>query len=358
MSDFHPQKVYNVVVVVDICTQLPGEQMEYNPQTIEVLCSIGRVSTAPVSAGSIAGQSPIAGGGVAKKMISQGVRFIDVVDNYMLLLRQGLIENVFLDEIESCHTLLLDVLPTLQNRIFRLYMLQDCQMLPVDVLDPLSSTHSVECVIEHSNSKSKHTIHSHYLLGCDGTKSHVHWCIAGSKGEVADIIWGVLYAQVKTNFPHIKYKCLIHSKSKGSITIIPCEANLVRFYVQLQTTEGGKAVSITRDKATQDICIVHTKKIFELEFGYIEYFTSKDIYSDKVVNLPLEYIRKPKFHLLDRTLWISLPEHPCFMGLGSKGCYRSQTVWRDPMSTLSAYQWGNSTYWSQLQRSYLILNWI
>jgi hypothetical protein len=58
--------------------------------------------------------------------------------------------------------------------------------------------------------------------------------------------------------------------------IIPREANLVRFYVQLQTTEGGQVVSIARDKATQDICIARAKKIFEpfeLEFGYIDWFS-------------------------------------------------------------------------------------
>jgi 2-polyprenyl-6-methoxyphenol hydroxylase-like FAD-dependent oxidoreductase len=160
-------------------------------------------------------------------------------------------------------------------------------------------------VIEHGNSKVKHTIRSRYLLGCDGAKSHVRRCIAGGEvgdgewkgritmqGEATDIIWGVLDARVETNFREfssskyetgligttadIKYKCLIHSKSEGSIMIIPREANLVRFYVQLQTTEGDKVVSIARDKATQDICIARAKKIFEpfdLEFGYVDWFS-------------------------------------------------------------------------------------
>ncbi|KAF8127760.1 hypothetical protein K438DRAFT_926184 [Mycena galopus ATCC 62051] len=42
--------------------------------------------------------------------------------------------------------------------------------------------------------------------------------------------------------------------------VLSREANLVRFYV---TAEGRKVVSITRDKATQDICIARAKKIFE-----------------------------------------------------------------------------------------------
>ncbi|KAJ7467058.1 phenol 2-monooxygenase [Mycena latifolia] len=339
MADIQPQKIYDVVIVgggpaglmASLCLTTYGFNILHiderahpttagradgiQPRTIEVLRNIGGVSTAPVPGGPIPGQSPIGGGGVAKKMISQGVRvyevafwdptateklartsrapscpeFVDVVDNYTLLLHQGLIEHAFLDEIEARRTVLPDAQPTPPNGIFRPYLLRNCRILPADASDALSGTHPVECVIEHADSKVKHTIRSRYLLGCDGAKSHVRRCIAGGEvgdgewqgkitmqGEATDIIWGVLDARVKTNFPDIKYKCLIHSKSEGSIMIIPREANLVRFYVQLQTSEGGKVVSIARDKATQDICIARAKKIFEpfeLEFGYVDWFS-------------------------------------------------------------------------------------
>ena len=55
-------------------------------------------------------------------------------------------------------------------------------------------------------------------------------------------------ARVRTTFHDIKYKCLIHSKNSGSIMVIPREAGLVRFYVQLE-------VGADRNKQTQDICI-------------------------------------------------------------------------------------------------------
>ncbi|KAJ7213021.1 phenol 2-monooxygenase [Mycena pura] len=339
MADIQPQNVYDVVVVgggpaglmASLCLTTYGFNILHiderphpttagradgiQPRTIEVLRNIGGVSTAPVPGGPIVGQPPIGGGGVAKKMISQGVRvyevafwdptptqklartsrapscpeFIDVVDNYTLLLHQGLIEHAFLDEIEARRAVLPDAFPTPPNGVFRPYTLQDCRTLPEDASDSLRRTHPVECVIQHADSKANHTIRSRYLLGCDGAKSHVRRCIAGGEvgdgewqgkitmqGEATDIIWGVLDARVKTNFPDIKYKCLIHSRSEGSIMIIPREANLVRFYVQLQISEGGKVVSVARDKATQDICIERAKKIFEpfeLEFGYVDWFS-------------------------------------------------------------------------------------
>jgi 2-polyprenyl-6-methoxyphenol hydroxylase-like FAD-dependent oxidoreductase len=97
--------------------------------------------------------------------------------------------------------------------IFRPYLLRNCRTLPANASEPLSGTHPVECVIEHVDTKVKHTIRSRYLLGCDGAKSHVRRCIAGGEegdgewkglitmqGEATDIIWGVVDARVKTNF--------------------------------------------------------------------------------------------------------------------------------------------------------------
>ncbi|KAJ7452034.1 hypothetical protein B0H11DRAFT_1927476 [Mycena galericulata] len=225
--------------------------------------------------------------GVAKKMISQGMRvyevafwdptpteklartshapscpdFVDVVENYTLLLHQGLIENAFLDR----RAVQPETFPmrTPPNGLFRPFLLQDCRTLPIDASDTLSSTHPVESVIQHADSKVTHTIRSRHLLGCDGAKSQVRLCIAGGQvgdgewqgkytmqGEETDIILSVLDARVKTDFPDIKYKCLIHSRSEGSV-----RGGARTISVPSQTSEGGKVVSIARDKATLDICV-------------------------------------------------------------------------------------------------------
>jgi len=96
-------------------------------------------------------------------------------------------------------------------------------------------------------------------------------------GDASDIIWGVMDVEVKTNFPDIMSKCLIHSKSDGSIMVIPREAGLVRLYVQLQAEAGpdGKQKHYGRD-ASEDICKSRARKIFEpfkLEFGKTAWFS-------------------------------------------------------------------------------------
>lgn len=86
----------------------------------------------------------------------------------------------------------------------------------------------------------------------------------------------------KTDFPDIMSKCLIHSRSDGSIMVIPREnapngEPLVRLYVQLQAEAGpdGKQKHYGRD-ASEDVCKERARKIFspyKLEFGTTAWFS-------------------------------------------------------------------------------------
>lgn len=283
------------------------------PRTIEVLRNIGGVKIEPKEGFEDLSRSPISTGGLAKRMISQGVRvyevafwdpteteqlartsrapscpdFIDVCDPFTLLLHQGLIEHSFLDEIEARRRKLPadKIHPTATGGVSRPYLFETCSNDP-----STNATYPVSATIINNTTQKKSTVRAKYLLGCDGAKSLVRRAMAGGAvgdgewsgsirmlGEASDIVWGVMDVVVKTDFPDIMSKCLIHSKSAGSIMVIPREAGLCRLYVQLQAdTVGADGATHYGRDATQEICIERAKKIFEpftLEVGYTDWFS-------------------------------------------------------------------------------------
>lgn len=170
-----------------------------------------------------------AGAGPAKEMINQGVRvyevafwdptsteklartsraascpdFVDVVDNYTLLLHQGLIEQAFLREIENRRQYLEpeECVPSPVGGVFRTTGFVSCKTLDASH-DELAKTHPVETVLENVETKQQFTVRSKYLFGCDGARSKVRICVAGGEkgdgewkgkitmqGEATDIIW-------------------------------------------------------------------------------------------------------------------------------------------------------------------------
>lgn len=205
----------------------------------------------------------------------------------------------------------------------RPYQLLRCRTLPDAELGEFTH-HPVEAVIRHSTTGAETVVRTKYLLGCDGARSLVRRWIAGGEegdgeykgkitmqGEATDIRWGVMDAQIKTDFracpspgrwlraliaasADLKFKCLLHSRNAGSIMVIPRENNLVRFYVQLQAGEDGSGKHIgapfqtrsltsrtltpapERNAATLEICQDRARKIFapfKLEFGYVDWFS-------------------------------------------------------------------------------------
>ncbi|KXS17858.1 phenol 2-monooxygenase [Gonapodya prolifera JEL478] len=282
-------------------TTQAGRADGIQPRTIEVLRNIGGVLQDEKSAS------------LAKRMIKQGVRvyevafwdptpdkplartsrapscpsFIDVNDNYTLLLHQGLIERAFLDETQARRALLPadKNIPAPHGNVFRPYKFDTCS-----TDEAASPDYPVTAHFHHVTTGEKLKVQGKYLLGVDGAKSLVRRAISGGQegdgewkgkitmvGDASDIIWGVMDVEVKTNFPDIQAKCLIHSKSDGSIMVIPRESGLVRLYVQLQESLGpdGKQKHYGRD-AGEEICKARAQKIFEpykLEFGRTDWFS-------------------------------------------------------------------------------------
>ena len=167
--------------------------------------------------------------------------------------------------------------------VFRSYQFKGCK---TDA--DSSASHPVDVEVFHGDTQQVYNVKAKYLLGCDGARSLVRRAISGGEqgdgeykgkirmeGEATDIIWGVMDVAVKTDFPDIKSKCLIHSKDAGSIMVIPRENNLCRFYVQLQQSEDG-STHVERSKATMQLCIDRARKIFEpfkFDVSYVDWFS-------------------------------------------------------------------------------------
>lgn len=79
------------------------------------------------------------------------------------------------------------------------------------------------------------TVRVKYVAGCDGAHSHVRKAIGRKMaGKQAAHAWGVMDVLAVTDFPDIRKKSIIQSKSGGNILHIPREGgHLFRMYVDL-----------------------------------------------------------------------------------------------------------------------------
>jgi phenol 2-monooxygenase len=79
------------------------------------------------------------------------------------------------------------------------------------------------------------TVRAKYLVGCDGAHSKVRKAIGREmQGQQAAHAWGVVDALAVSDFPDIRKKCIIQSKTGGNILHIPREGgHLFRMYVDL-----------------------------------------------------------------------------------------------------------------------------
>ena len=89
------------------------------------------------------------------------------------------------------------------------------------------------------------TICARYVVGCDGARSGVRQAL-GLKlvGEAANHAWGVMDVLVNTDFPDIRFKCLVQSAANGSLLIIPREGGyMVRVYVEMDKLAENERVA-------------------------------------------------------------------------------------------------------------------
>lgn len=147
--------------------------------------------------------------------------FIDARYPFTTLLHQGMIEQVFIDDLEKNGV-------EIQRPWTITGFTSDEKARP---------EYPVEVSLEHVDGKGKETVQAKYLFGGEGARSFVRDQLKigiTHKDPIAHV-WGVMDGVVQTDFPDIKMKCTIHS-DHGSIMVIPRENNLVRLYIQIASS--------------------------------------------------------------------------------------------------------------------------
>jgi phenol 2-monooxygenase len=104
------------------------------------------------------------------------------------------------------------------------------------------------------------TVKARYVVGCDGARSTVRKSIGRALyGDSANHAWGVMDVLAVTDFPDVRFKCLIRATAGGMI-IIPREGGyLFRLYVDLG--ELGADERVADRKITAENLIAAARKI-------------------------------------------------------------------------------------------------
>lgn len=150
--------------------------------------------------------------------------FIGARYPFTTLLHQGLIERVFIGDIEKNGV-------SIQRPWTITGFKSDEKENP---------EYPVEVNLEHTDGSERETVRAKYLFGGEGARSFIReqLKIPVSHLDPITYVWGVMDGVVKTDFPDIKMKCTIHSHY-GSIMVIPREDNMVRLYIQIASSEDA-----------------------------------------------------------------------------------------------------------------------
>ncbi|MCH8571466.1 FAD-binding monooxygenase [Nesterenkonia sp. AY15] len=109
--------------------------------------------------------------------------------------------------------------------------------------------HPVEVTLRRAagdEAGQERTVWAKYVLGADGARSGVRTAIGCTmEGDRANHAWGVMDVLAVTDFPDIRRKCAVQSRSGGSILLIPREGgHLFRMYVDLGEVQPGEGAQV------------------------------------------------------------------------------------------------------------------
>ncbi|KAL1634907.1 hypothetical protein SLS56_001988 [Neofusicoccum ribis] len=185
-------------------------------------------------------------------------KFIDARYPFTTLLHQGLIERVFIEDIEKNG-----------GKVQRPWTITGFKS------DGKDAEYPVEVSIANVNGEEKQTVRAKYLFSGEGARSFVREQLGVQirhKDPIAHV-WGVMDGVVQTDFPDIKMKCTIHS-DHGSIMVIPREDNMVRLYIQIASSTDSDWNP--RKTATEEEVQDHAKKIlapYYINWDRVEWYS-------------------------------------------------------------------------------------
>jgi phenol 2-monooxygenase len=181
---------------------------------------------------------------------------VDLLDPYILLVHQGMVEAIFEDDLRERGTVVS------RNTAF-----VDFDYTPMSIR-PLT----VNCRQDVNHAKKSYA--TRYIVGCDGAHSKVRKCIPGATpvGSSTDAVWGVLDGVLETDFPDIWSKVVVNSDALGSVLMIPRERGLTRLYIEIRP---GAPEAVSNESSTQEFMQKRAQAImhpYRLEWKSVEWF--------------------------------------------------------------------------------------
>jgi phenol 2-monooxygenase len=165
----------------------------------------------------------------------------------------------------------------------------------VDLKVDQSSSNPVTVRLERvdpDNEGKIETVKARYVVGCDGARSTVRKSIGRElHGDSANHAWGVMDVLAVTDFPDIRFKCLIQSASDGSALVIPREGGyLFRLYVELTNLDAGERVA-NRNITVEDLIakarrILHPHTLDVKEIAWWSVYEIGQRLADKFDDVP------------------------------------------------------------------------
>lgn len=217
------------------------------PRSLDLLKNMGLkpaiMAHAPAKVYEVAFWDPSSEGGIHRTGTwASCPSFIDARYPFTTLLHQGLIERVFIADLEKNGV-----------QIQRPWTIKGFKSEPES-----GSEYPVEVKIQQVDGRAEETVRAKYLFSGEGARSFVREQLKigiTHKDPIAHV-WGVMDGVVDTDFPDIKVcisgaglfmnananllcllqmKCTIHSEH-GSIMVIPRENQMVRLYIQIASS--------------------------------------------------------------------------------------------------------------------------